>query len=169
MGRNLLILLLFLLPLCILLSCKKAEEKPPVARDKMAGIIADLQIAETYSLGLSAQNDSNVRRFTKNTDSLYVFYSSILEHYQLSFDSFNQAIDWYKNHPAEMDSLLNTSLDCLNKAKARLGILSKPDEIKLNQLQVDSANIIHQPPVLHMRDSLTQNIPDTPIYHKITK
>lgn len=165
--RNLLPLVLFFLALCFAGACKQSENKPPVARNKMAQVIADLQVAETYSLGLHAQKDSNVLRFTKNTDSLYVFYSSILKHYKISFDDFNQAIAWYKAHPTEMDSLLNASLDCLNKSKAKLGVLSKPEEVKLNQLQIDSANI-HQPPVLRMKDSLKPMTSDTPI-HKIKK
>lgn len=163
--KHLLPLALFFLILCFVTACKKTEDKPPIARDKMAQIITDLQIAETYSLGLHAKNDSNVQRFSKNTDSLYVFYSSILNHYQISFDDFNQAIVWYKNHPTEMDSLLNTALDCLNKAKAQLGVTTKPEDIQLNQLQVDSAHL--RLPVLRRKDSLKSNTADSSI-HKTT-
>lgn len=163
--RHLLPLVLFFLILCFVAACKKPKDKPPIARDKMAQVITDLQIAETYSLGLHAKNDSNVQRFSKNTDSLYVFYSSILNHYQISFDDFNQAIGWYKNHPTEMDSLLNTALDCLNKARAHLGVTSKPEDIQLNQLQVDSAHL--RQPVLRRRDSLKSYTADSSI-HKTT-
>jgi len=164
--KHLLPLALFFLILGVVTACKKPEDKPPVDRNKMAQVITDLQIAENYSLGLHPKNDSNVRRFTKNTDSLYVFYSSILNHYQLSFDDFNQAIGWYKNHPTEMDSLLSTALDCLNQAKARLGVTSKPEDIRLNQLQVDSANI-QRPPVLRRKDSLKTKTADSS-FHKTT-
>lgn len=161
MGRkHLLPIALLVLILCMFAACKKPEDKPPFARSKMAQVITDLQIAENYSLGLYPKNDSNVQRFSKNTDSLYVFYSSILNHYQLSFDDFNQALGWYKNHPSEMDSLLTTALDCLNKTKARLGISAKPDDIRLDELQIDSANI-RRPPVLHRKDSLKSKSTDS--------
>lgn len=92
---------------------------PPIPMAKMEKILLDLQLAETYSLGLG---DSIANRFTKNKDSLAVFYQAIFDHHQITADSFVTAMKWYKNYPALTDSLFTGTLDRLNQEMARLNI-----------------------------------------------
>lgn len=112
--------ILFCLSLC---SCKKEPEHPPVPIDKMKHILLDLQLAETYSLGLGP--DSTISRFSKNYDSLEVFYFAILNHYHLSFAQFNEALKWYKARPEQSDSLLSLVLDGFHVMQSAFHI---PDE-----------------------------------------
>lgn len=106
-----------------LVACKKSQEQPPVPVDKMAEVLLDIQLAETYSLGLGP--DSAVSRFSKNYDSLEVFYTAILKHHNLDFAKFNEAIIWYKKRPQQADSLFSLVLDKLHVQQSAFHI---PDE-----------------------------------------
>lgn len=123
LSNTLIVVILFF----SLFSCRKKKENPPIPPQKLAQIIVDIQIAESYSKGLDADKDSSLTHFTKNTDSLYRFYSSILHHYNLSLENFNDAVVWYQNHPNNMDSLLNLSIGYLNRQKAELGLQNNPN------------------------------------------
>lgn len=85
----------------------------------MKQVLADIHLAEAYSQGLG---DSTRNRFDKNYDSLAGFYSSILKHYDLSFEDFNEAIAWYKKRPVMMDSLYAKVLTQLMEIKSRAGL-----------------------------------------------
>lgn len=82
----------------------------------MSKILLDMQVAETYSLGLG---DSVNNKFEKNYDSLNAFYTSILKKYNVSFEDFNDAVVWYQKRPARMDSLLSGALNQLSEVKAK--------------------------------------------------
>jgi hypothetical protein len=110
------IFVIVLLALCTFASCKQGQEKPPVPQDKMSSIILDLQLAETYSQGLG---DSVKNRFEKNTDSLAVFYTSVLKHHKMSFEEFQEAFQWYKDRPMLLDSLYSHVLTRLVEIKAK--------------------------------------------------
>lgn len=105
----------------------------------MAEIIVDIQLAETYSIGLHTPQDSNIRvdRFQKNSDSLYRFYSAILKHYRMNFQDFTAAVDWYKEHPSDMDSMMKISIDVLDQEKTKLGVSSgtQPIQVDTNYIQ----------------------------------
>jgi hypothetical protein len=94
----------------------------------MGNILLDIQLAETYSMGIGP--DSTKSRFNKNYDSLEVFYSAILKHYHLSFAKFNEALNWYKQRPIQADSLLSLVLDGLHVTQSEFHI---PDEEKPEQ------------------------------------
>ena len=79
----------------------------------------DIHLAETYSQGLG---DTTGNKFDKNYDSLAVFYSSIFKHHKITFEEFNEALEWYRKRPAQMDSLYAGILDRLNTLKAKEGI-----------------------------------------------
>src|SRR5690606_14260989 len=107
-------------------SCKQPKPpSPPVPLEKMEKILLDLQLAETYSLGLG---DSIRNRFTKNKDSLAVFYQAIFAHHGITADSFISAMNWYENYPDLTDSMFTGTLDRLNQEKARLNISSESGE-----------------------------------------
>lgn len=86
---------------------------------EMEQILLDIHLAETYSQGLG---DSSVNRFQKNYDSLAGFYTSVLRHHKLSFEHFNEALEWYKQRPERIDTLYARVLNRLNELKASAGI-----------------------------------------------
>jgi hypothetical protein len=100
-------------------SCKAPKEKPPVPFQEMKALMLDIHLAETYSQGLG---DTTGNKFDKNYDSLPVFYASVLKHHNLSFEEFNEALEWYRERPMQMDSLYAGILDQLNTLKAKEGI-----------------------------------------------
>jgi hypothetical protein len=96
----------------------------------MQAVLLDIQLAEAYSIGLNEDSLAPAAKYEKNKDSLLLFYMEILKHHHLSFAGFNQAMDWYKVHPAEMDSLISGTIENLNKAKAENGINDKTLQTK---------------------------------------
>jgi len=85
----------------------------------MAGILLDIHLAESYSQGLG---DSMTNKFEKNYDTLPSFYTSILKHHDVSFEDFNEAMDWYKQRPVNIDTLYGKVINQLNELKAAKGI-----------------------------------------------
>lgn len=79
-----------------------SDDKPPVPAEKMQQLLLDLHVAEVYS---SMLDDSLHQSRNKNFDSLGVFYADVFAHHHITRDEFDKAIAWYKQHPAEMDSL----------------------------------------------------------------
>lgn len=106
-------------------SCKAPKEKPPIPFGEMKELMFDIHLAETYSQGLG---DTTGNKFDKNYDSLAVFYSSIFKHHKITFDEFNKALEWYRERPAQMDSLYAGILDQLNTLKAKEGIKDIDDD-----------------------------------------
>lgn len=102
-----------------LASCKTPKEQPPVPFRKMQDVMLDIHLAETYSQGLG---DTTGNKFEKNYDSLAVFYSSVLKHHGLSFEEFNEALEWFRERPLQMDSLYTGIIERLNTLKAKEGI-----------------------------------------------
>lgn len=93
----------------------------------MQEILVDMHLAESYSQGLG---DSTANRFQKNYDSLAGFYTSILKHHDLSFEDFNEALEWYKERPMRIDTLYGKVLNQLNEIKARSGMKDMEDDPK---------------------------------------
>ena len=114
-------LLLFFILVIAFVSCSTPKEQPPVPAEKMQSVLLDIQLAEAYSAGLN-KDTLPAHRYDKNFDSLSVFYSEILSHHDLSFNGFNKAMDWYKMHPAAMDTLVSGVIEDLNKEKAKNGV-----------------------------------------------
>lgn len=97
-------------------SCKSLPDNPPVPAAKMQKILLDIQIAETYSMGLG---DSVTNKFEKNYDSLGTFYQSVFKRYNVSFEQFKDAMAWYEKRPVMMDSLLTNVINELSEVKAK--------------------------------------------------
>lgn len=93
----------------------------PIPADKMVRIISDIHVSEYYSQGLGTNS-----AFKKNHDSLAVYYSSILQHHQVSYDSFMNAYVWLMQHPAIMDSIYTKALENLEALKKQYPGAEKP-------------------------------------------
>lgn len=124
-SRRLLWMLLCHVALLSGAGCRSGKETPPIPAQTMERVLVDIHLAEIYSQGLG---DSVKNRFEKNYDSLGGFYVSILKHYNLSFEEFNDALDWYRERPGTIDSLYARVLTRFNELKASKGIADGPGQ-----------------------------------------
>ena len=102
---------------CLLQSCK--GDKPPIAPKRMEAILYDVQMAEVYST--MAGKDSTKDFAQKNEDSLAVYYASIFRHYGISAGEFKTAVEWYRAHPADLDSIYTKMLPKMDEGKPPSG------------------------------------------------
>lgn len=116
------VILSFLIIFCVVSSCKRLVEPPPVSMDKMKMVLLDLQLSETYSVGLNHDTLRPANRFKKNQDSLTLFYASVLHHYNMTNVEFKNAMKWYEMNPPMMDSLISMTIEQLTKEQAKLNI-----------------------------------------------
>jgi len=98
-------------------SCKNnpdttGDHLPPKLMQK---VLMDVSLAEAYS---ATVKDSLHKGGSKNIDSLTVYYRDIFAHYHISEDQFKESLDWYKSHPAEMDTMYNSLMPVINKLQA---------------------------------------------------
>ena len=92
----------------ILVGCKQDAAHMPQSR--MAPILADLHLADAYS---SLVRDSLHPNAEKNYDSLAKWTTQIFAKYGVTRQSFNQSMDWYRDRPADLDSLLAATIPLL--------------------------------------------------------
>lgn len=96
---------------CLLLclgGCKYFEkEEKHLSPSKMKDVLLDVNIAESYSILLEG-GPPNMNN--KQQDSLAVFYKRIFQHHQISEQDFSSSLEWYRNHPSEMDSVFNAAI-----------------------------------------------------------
>ncbi|MCW3120868.1 MAG: hypothetical protein JWQ38_360, partial [Flavipsychrobacter sp.] len=85
-------------------SCKnKTAEGNHMSPKIMQKLLLDINMAETLS---SFQKDSlHKQGGTKNNDSLAVYYKDIFAHYNITAAQFTEDLEWYKEHPEELDSI----------------------------------------------------------------
>ncbi len=88
--------------LFLLVACNQSDSKDIIEKDKMAAILTDIHLAESYSTLLK---DSLHQSGDRNLDSLNALYQTILGHYNISLKAFNTSFEWYKKHPSELDSI----------------------------------------------------------------
>jgi hypothetical protein len=102
----------------LLLSCKtdKKEHMPP---QKMKALLTDIHLAEAYSLMLKKNTLSQASG--KDIDSLSVYYATIFKHHGVSIRSFDESLDWYKDHPEELDSVYQNMIPEITKLQAKYG------------------------------------------------
>jgi acyl-CoA synthetase (AMP-forming)/AMP-acid ligase II len=122
-------LLLFSVSLLIVASCKNAgtgDRLPPALMKK---VLTDVQMAETYSTMVKDSLHKNTGM--KNLDSLSVYYKDIFAHYKITEAQFTTSLNWYKEHPDEMDSLYN---EMLATVAAMQNTLQKPLPVPQNSV-----------------------------------
>lgn len=77
------------------------DAKDHVSPVKMGRILADIHYAEAYSTMIK---DSLRKGHNKDIDSLAYFYRSIFAHYHITQQQFDQNVEWYRQHPDQLDS-----------------------------------------------------------------
>lgn len=104
--------LLFLLVWCA--SCQ--TEQAPISEDKLASILQEMHIAETFAQINSSDSNGYMK---KNYDTLFVHYSHIYKKYDLDTAAFHQAIAWYKKNPEKFDKVYEQVLSEMSVLKER--------------------------------------------------
>jgi hypothetical protein len=79
----------------------------------MEKILMDVHLAESYSTLFTDSIHTG-----KNKDTLAVLYKDLFQHYRITQDDFEKALEWYRLHPEEMDSLYTHIMPNLNKLDA---------------------------------------------------
>ncbi len=109
-------------------SCK--DDSPPITEQKMAAILTDLHMAESYAqLTPISQDGISV----KNTETMLILYSLVLQKYQVDSTSFQQALDWYKAQPEKFDLVYEKVLN-------KLSVLKEQQLDSLQQTSMDSSH-----------------------------
>ncbi len=117
-----------ILSICLLFSCKNGfkssntDHLPPKVMEKL---LLDINLAESYCVMVK---DSMHHGGTKNLDSLAVYYKTIFAHYNITEAQFTENLEWYKNHPADLDTMYNEQLINLPKIQAAFNV--KKDSAK---------------------------------------
>lgn len=96
----------------LLVSCH--EEKPPIPKEKMADILTELHMAESFAQLLPIDQGGYM---TKNYDTMLVLYSNIYAKNNLDTLQFKEAIAWYEARPKEFDEVYERVLETLSIRK----------------------------------------------------
>ena len=83
---------------------------------KMEKVISDIQLAEVAAT--MAGYDTAQKTTMMSNDSLAVFYAEVLKHHEISLLQFRQSLDWYRQHPDQLDTIYH-------KAMSKLGPVAK--------------------------------------------
>lgn len=114
------------------LACQ--EEQAPISQSKMANVLTDLHIAETYAQ-LSPISRDGIS--VKNTDTMLMLYATVLKKHNLDSASFYNAMEWYKARPEVFDLVYEEVLNKLSLLKEKT-----PDSAKISSLDSNiEANI----------------------------
>lgn len=92
--------------LCFLLSCtaKNRIPKDVLPPDKMGAVMKDLMLADEFVTGYIWKNDTAVNRFE---ESIHL-YEKIFRIHHISRDQFQKSLAYYRNHPKQMKTLLDS-------------------------------------------------------------
>lgn len=110
--RRLVLLAAFL---CLAAACR--NDHAPLSPAKMEAVLLDVQVAEVYS---SMVPRDSIKGESKNTDSLAAWYRSIFQHHGVTREEFDQSVNWYRNHPEELDSVYTHVMHRLEQTKSPL-------------------------------------------------
>lgn len=105
-----------LLCMCLLNACgDSAGDRLPPA--KMEALLMDIHLAEAWNS--VSMRDSIGQQLPRNYDSLATYYNGIYRHYGITAEDFKRSMDWYRAHPAELDSIYSHLNEKLSELEAR--------------------------------------------------
>lgn len=70
----------------------------------MEKVLLDISLAEAYS---TMVKDSLHKAGPKHLDSLSVYYKDIFAHHHVTETQFTSSMNYYKNHPDDLDTIYN--------------------------------------------------------------
>ena len=103
----------------LLTSCE-LEDTPPatnIPAKTVEKILYDMQMADVYSQ--SVRKDTSESYGIKNQDSLARYYNEIFTHYNVTYEQFNTTMQWYKEHPMNLDTIYNNVLTRISAEEER--------------------------------------------------
>lgn len=112
----------FTLVLCAIAlfsSCELEDAAPPtnIPAKTMEKILYDMQMADVYSQ--SVRKDTTQSYGIKNQDSLARYYNEIFAHHSVTYEQFNNTMQWYKEHPMNLDTIYNNVLTRISADEER--------------------------------------------------
>ena len=111
----------------LLTSCD-LEDTPPatnIPARTVEKILYDMQLADVYSQ--SVRKDTTESYGIKNQDSLARYYNEIFTHYNVTYEQFNTTIQWYKEHPMNLDTIYNNVLTRISAEEEKLKYKTQED------------------------------------------
>ena len=100
----------------VLLLTGCAQQSAHLPPDKMVPLMVDLHLADAYS-GLI--RDSLGMALGKNYDSLARWTKIIFAKHQVTREQFGSSMDWYRDHPLELDSLYAHIIPALDSSRKK--------------------------------------------------
>ncbi len=104
---------IIIIALALLAACKK-QTRAHMPQAQMVLILADLHLADAYS---GMIRDTAKPTLGKNYDSLALWTRSILAKHHCTQQDFSSSMDWYRDHPDELDSLYARIVPILEYSK----------------------------------------------------
>jgi len=103
----------------------------------MQNLLVDINLAEAYSTYVK---DSLHPAGAKNIDSLSVYYKDVFTHYNITKEQFTESLNWYKNNPADLDTLYSKMVLTIAKmqGKPASAAIKKPDSAAINRTPTPS-------------------------------
>ncbi|MCS7074349.1 MAG: DUF4296 domain-containing protein [Bacteroidia bacterium] len=98
--------LLFFVSACI------ATEKPPIPPDKMAQLLAEIHISESYREIRQMPPDVSLVEGKKE-------YNRILQNHQVSSADFHRSFDYYSKHPEELKEVYQKAIEIISEESAK--------------------------------------------------
>lgn len=123
----------FLLIVSFAFSACSDRNDPPIAPGKMRDLLFDLQTAEAYSNGKFEGDTLGQKANIKNPDTLAYYYATVFKHHNISQAEFEQALNWYFNHPDELTAVYTKVIDTATYFKTKFG---KKDLVINDSLQL---------------------------------
>lgn len=99
----------------LLVSCGKEKSsglfgRGVISMRKMAQIVADIHLVEA---GVRATYPDRIEGDTK----LQLYYQEIFEKYGITKSSFERSLEYYQNHPEELNKMYEEVVNLLNRHK----------------------------------------------------
>ena len=121
------LIILFLI-ICSI-SCSRKVASPPLSREKLILIYADIQLAETMN--------TNGNKYERpRTLDVMMQYDAIFKKYNITPEEFYDSFSYYREHPKEMDELYEGVVEELTKRESENSKLSVEEKRKADSTAV---------------------------------
>jgi hypothetical protein len=88
----------------VFLAACAQKEPQHLPRQQMEALLLDVFLAENASVLQQGTNHNYLG--SKNTDTLAHYYREIFAKHQITEETFNTSLDWYKHNQIELDTVL---------------------------------------------------------------
>lgn len=103
------------LPMLFLMACSSQPKVNVLSPAKLEPVILDLQLAEAYANGTNVTRDAHA--VSSQHDSFALYRLRILNKHGISEQEYTRSMEWYSEHPDQLDSMYTHVLTKLNLLK----------------------------------------------------